>query len=264
MSIQGKIQFLKAGLKCYAANFDNPLLLQWYFRHRSRLLKFRDIHRGESCFIIGNGPSLNKMDLSLLKGRHTFGLNKIHLLLERCDLDLSYHVAVNALVIEQSIRNIEALDCPSFLSFGAARTLTRGFDHIHMLATNGYFQAPYTFHTDPLHPICEGYTVTFVALQLAFFMGFKNVFLIGVDHNFKAAGNPNEEQHLAGQDANHFDPRYFSNMNWHLPDLEASELSYNLARFFYHRDGRQVLDATVGGKLQVFPKIAYEDAIRMT
>jgi hypothetical protein len=52
-------------------------------------------------------------------------------------------------------------------------------------------------------------------------------------------------------------------MKWHLPDLEASEISYSLARFFYSRDGRQVYDATVDGKLQIFPKIPYEQALRM-
>lgn len=255
---------LKRALKFYAGNYDNRMLIEWHLKHRGRLQKFREMHQGESCFIIGNGPSLNDMDLSQLKGRYTFGLNKIHLLLERVDLDLSYHVAVNSLVIEQSIRAFEALDCPSFLSFGAARGLTREFDKIHLLATDSFFPAAYSFYPDPLQPITEGYTVTYVALQLAYYMGFRQVFLIGVDHNFVCQGSPNEEQRLGGEDLNHFDPRYFSNMSWHLPDLEASELSYHLARFFYNRDGRQIFDATLGGKLQVFPKISYRQALAMS
>lgn len=262
--LREKLHLVKAGLKLYAANYDNRLLLEWYLKHRSRLLKFRDIHKGDSCFIIGNGPSLNKMDLSLLKGRYTFGLNKIFLLRDRFHLDVSYHVAVNPLVIEQSMREFEGLDCPSFLSFGAARKHTKGCDHIHMLATDSYFATPYTFHTEPLHPISEGYTVTYVAMQLAFYMGFEKVFLIGVDHSFKSSGNPNQEQHLLGEDPNHFDPRYFSNMNWHLPDLEASEVSYHLARFFYNRHGRQIFDATVDGKLEIFTKISFHDALKIS
>ena len=261
MKVTEAFRCVKHGLQFLAGNYDNRLLVEWHLKHRRRLLKFRNVHQGESCFIIGNGPSLNKMDLSLLKGRHTFGLNKVHLLLEKFDLQLSYHVAVNSLVIEQCVREFEALSCPSFLSFGAARDFTRKSDHIHMLATDSHFHTPYSFYTDPLQPISEGYTVTYVALQLAFYMGFEKVFLIGVDHNFKVAGTPNEEQRLSGEDENHFDPRYFSDMKWHLPDLESSELSYHLARYFYGRAGRQVLDATVNGKLQIFPKVSYREAL---
>lgn len=242
----------------------NMLYSEWCLKHRNRLLKFQNRHAGESCFIIGNGPSLNRMDLSLLKGHSIFGLNKVHLLLERFDLELRYHVAVNSLVIEQCIREFESLGCPSFLSFGAARNITRGHKHINMLATDSYFATPYSFYKTPLQPIAEGYTVTFVAMQLAYYMGFSKVFLIGVDHNFNASGNPNEEQILRGEDQNHFDPRYFSNMKWHLPDLEASELSYSIARFFYGRGGRQIYDATVDGKLQIFPKISYEQALSIS
>ena len=112
-------------------------------------------------------------------------------------------------------------------------------------------------------PIFEGYTVTYVAMQIAYYMGFSKLFLIGVDHNFKAPGNPNEKQFLQGDDQNHFDPKYFENKEWHLPDLEASELSYHLASFFFRRDGRRIYDATVDGNLQIFPKIPYEDAVKM-
>ena len=31
-----------------------------------------------------------------------------------------------------------------------------------------------------------------------------------------------------------------------------------MAREAYEADGRQVLDATIGGKLEVFPKVAYD------
>lgn len=243
---------------------DRPLLAEWYLLHRSRLLKFSDLHKGESCFIIGNGPSLNKMDLSQLKGRYVFGLNKIHLLLDRIDLKLSYHVAVNSLVIEQCINEFNGLTCPSFLSFGAARHLTRATDHTYFLATDSYFQAPYSFYRDPLQPMTEGYTVTYVAMQLAFYMGFSRVFLIGVDHNFKTTGKPNEEQILEGEDQNHFDPRYFSNVKWHLPDLDASEMSYRLALWFFKREGRMIFDSTVEGNLHVFEKISFQQALELS
>jgi hypothetical protein len=182
---------------------------------------------------------------------------------DKIDLNLSYHVAVNSLIIEQSIKEFETLRCPSFLSYGAAHNLTLDLDHIYFLGTGRYFNAPYSFQSDLTQSIHEGYTVTYVAMQVAFYMGFNNVYLIGVDHNFKADGNPNEKQLLTGEDQNHFDPLYFSNKQWHLPDLEASELSYHLARFYFNRSGRRIYDATADGKLQIFPKIPYAQALKI-
>jgi hypothetical protein len=243
-------------------NYYDRDYINWYVMHRPRLLKFRNIHQGEDCFIIGNGSSLNKMDLLPLNDYYTFGLNKIHLLLNKFNLDVSFHVAVNPLVIEQSAQEIEMLRCPSFISYRGSNGLITPMDHVYFIITQGR-QVPYTFQSNLLQGIHEGYTVTYVAMQIAFFMGFERVFLIGVDHNFIAKGKENEKQYLSGEDLNHFDPTYFSNKEWNLPDLEASELSYHLARFFYSRDNRSIYDATLDGKLNIFPKISYEQALQI-
>jgi len=255
----GWLSCLKENILFFLNNYNDVTLLEWHFKHAGRLERFRDIHAGQDCFVIGNGPSLRGMDLSLLNGYHLFGLNKIYLLFDRLNLNLSYHVAVNSLVIEQSIKEFESLACPSFLSYRAASPWGKCSDNFFFLAT----VAPCSFYHDITKPVYEGYTVTYVTLQIAFFMGFRRVFLIGVDHSFSCQGNPNEQKYLEGEDPNHFDPNYFANKEWHLPDLEASELSYQMARFFYSRDQRQIIDATVGGKLQVFPKTSFEAALQL-
>ena len=247
-------------IKLYINNPEDKQYIHWAFTYANRLSKFHNLHIGEDCFIIGNGPSLNKMDLTPLKNHHTFGLNKIYLMFNKVDLNLSYHVSVNPLVIEQSAAEFEKLFCPSFLSFRAANHIIRPLDHIYFIFTSA---GPYLFQDNAILRMHEGYTVTYVALQLAYFMGFKRVFLIGVDHNFSASGKPNEKQLYAGSDQNHFDPHYFENQQWQLPDLEASELFYRIAKFFFTRNGRQLFDATVDGKLQIFPKISYDQALLM-
>ncbi len=240
-------------------NIHDLVYLQWYFRDSKRLRKFKNIHKGESCFIIGNGPSLNKMDLSLLTSLNTFGLNKIYLMLDKVDINLTYHVAVNPIVIEQSKRHFEALNCSSFLSMRPAYRSVKRMNHIYRICTGGSFP----FQTDASRILYEGYTVTYVAMQLAFYMGFSKVFLIGVDHNFVAFGKPNEEQNLVGHDPNHFAGNYFGNQKWNLPDLDGSEVAYHLAKFYFERDNRCIYDATVDGKLEIFPKISYEEAIAL-
>ena len=50
----------------------------------------------------------------------------------------------------------------------------------------------------------EGYTVTYAALQIIFYLGFKEVVIIGMDHRFTYEGEPNEERLLTERDTNHF------------------------------------------------------------
>ncbi|HNO30912.1 MAG TPA: hypothetical protein PKI78_03930, partial [Anaerolineales bacterium] len=100
--------------------------------------------------------------------------------------------------------------------------------------------------------------VTTFALQIAFHMGFEKVILIGVDHNFTSKGDANKTVTSEGDDPNHFMPNYFGKgVKWQLPDLDTSEVGYIMAREAYRRAGREVIDATVGGKLTIFPKVDY-------
>lgn len=231
--------------------------IEWYLKYAKPITKYKNIHKGEDCFILGNGPSLNKTDLNQLGSYYTFGLNKIHLIFDKVDFRPSYHVAVNPLVVEQSIKDFEALPCQSFLAHKSSRKITKNKAHINFILCGG----PLSFRKSLLYPISDGCTVTYVAMQIAYYMGFENVFLIGVDHNFKTKGSPNEKQFLKGDDVNHFDPNYFGNNEWQLPDLEGSEVSYRLAKHFYERNDRCIYDATVDGKLQVFPKLTFEEAL---
>ena len=121
------------------------------------------------------------------------------------------------------------------------------------------YTPPSTFSEDVSGRVFEGSTVTYVALQLAFHMGFEEVALVGVDHQFSSSGRPNETVISDGGDPNHFSPDYFGEgFRWQLPDLEASEAAYRMAKKAYDQAGRRVVDATVGGRLNVFPKVRFE------
>lgn len=231
----------------------------WYLKEQNRLRKFHDLHKDQDCIIIGNGPSLNKMDLSVLKDYHTFGLNKIYLMKNRgIDLNLSYLVSVNKFVIEQSEQQYLEMNHPVFLSYKNRIESFKENKNIHYVLSYGEKD----FSTKVTQPLNEGGTVTYVALQLAYYMGFKRVHLIGVDHSFKQEGKPNEKQKMETEDANHFDPNYFKGQTWQLADLDRSEQSYLMARQAFEKNGRAVLDATLNGKLQIFPKVNFEEALK--
>ncbi len=118
------------------------------------------------------------------------------------------------------------------------------------------------FHTDVSKGFFEGYTVTFAALQLAFFMGFSTVVIVGMDHRYRYLGLPNEPHALQGPDPNHFDPSYFSGHTWDNPDLANSERFYAMARSAYEADKRRIIDCSVNGACTVFEKGRLEEVLR--
>lgn len=227
-------------------------------RERAAALRgLRNRHLGERCVIMGNGPSLNNTDLSLLRGETVFGLNRIYLMFDRLGFEPAYHVAVNELVVQQCAAEIDQLSIPMFTTWHNAQYLQRRDIYLlNQLATK-------RFHTNVAHGVWEGMTVTFVAMQLAYYMGFDHVILIGVDHSFVTQGEANRTVTSTGADPNHFDGSYFGKgFKWQLPDLDGSEMAYALARRAYERAGRRIVDATVEGKLQIFPKVSLETELR--
>ncbi len=227
----------------------------WRRSSKSNLAQLHNTQTGKRCFIIGNGPSLRHLDLGKLKNEVTFGMNRIYLLFPELGFSTTYFVSINDLVIQQCAADIRSLTMPKFLAW-------RSHPSIQPTPDMSFLYTTYTgpkFSRNVGGRVWEGATVTYVALQLAFHMGFEEVILIGVDHNFVSQGDPNQTVTSTGDDPNHFSPAYFGKgFKWQLPDLDTSEIAYRMAKSAYEEAGRRILDATLGGKLTVFPKVDYD------
>ena len=227
----------------------------WRRESRRKLALLKDSHKGERCFIVGNGPSLKNTDLSKLNNDFAIGMNRIFLAADELNFKPDVLVCINDLVVEQSVEDFNALQMPKFFSWRARKWLTMD-DYTHFLYTT--YTEP-KFATDMRGRVWEGATVTNVCLQLAYYLGFSEAILIGVDHSFATKGTPNTTVQSQGDDPNHFSAAYFGKgFRWQLPDLETSEIAYRMARKAYEADGRKVLDATIGGKLAIFEKVDYD------
>ena len=215
---------------------------------------YKKVHSGERCFILGNGPSIATMDLGSLQSEISFGLNRIYMHFDNMDFKPTYFVCMNELVIEQSSEAIEELTLPRFINWNRRKLFASDKSILFLLES----YKPH-FSDDLLKGVWGGATVTYVALQIAYYMGVQQVILIGVDHNFVAKGAPHKIVVSQGEDQNHFDKEYFpKGFRWQLPDLTISEYAYRLAKEAFEADGREILDATVGGKLEVFTKVDFD------
>ena len=247
---------------------DLPQAMAWHLSgrakaNRKRLRNFKDLHEGARCFIIANGPSLARTDLRPLKAETTFGMNRIYLNFKEMGFQTSYYLAINELVLNQFAGEIAYLGMPKFLNWNQRKRFREVNDLNYLRLKLGFHD---TFISDISRPLCSGGTVTFAALQVAFYMGFQQVVLVGLDHRFASKGRPNEVQVRAeARDQNHFHPNYFpAGSRWQLPDLRRSELAYGLARRAYEAEGRIILDATVDGACPVFEKVTYESLFNVS
>ncbi len=236
----------------------------WRRESNKRLAELKNIHKGKRAFIMGNGPSLKQTDISRLKNEITFGMNRVYLAFPEWGFSTTYLCITNDLVVEQFVDDIAAQPIPKFIAWRSHRHFEKLPPSSFILPT--FIYTSYTgprFTPDVRWRVWEGATVTNLALQLAFHRGIEQAILIGVDHNFTDKGAANKTVTSQGDDPNHFMPNYFGKgVKWQLPDLDTSEIGYAFARDAYRKAGREVLDATVGGKLTIFPKVDYNSLFK--
>ena len=199
------------------------------------------------CLVLGNGPSLKDMPRELLEKYPTFGSNRVYLL---DGFTPTYYAAVNPLVVKQFANEINKMDCEKYITEKLSSRIP-GSIPLNNVGCN-------LFSFRPDKYIWEGFTVTYVLLQLAFWKGFDEVGLLGVKHEYTFTGSPNQLLNAKGPDLNHFAPDYFTDgMIWNAPDLERSENAYRIAHQVYSDAGRGIINLTPGTKLEVFPKGDY-------
>lgn len=237
--------------------------------HRPRLRALREKHRQDDrCFVIGNGPSLNSMDLEKLSGEVTFAVNGFFLKAASLSWHPTYYVVEDHLVAEDRQEEIAAFSGPTKLfPANLAYCLPQAedtifFDHRPRLS----FPDGFDFSLQADQVTYTGCTVTFTCLQLAAYLGFSNIYLIGVDANYSIPSDARRSNtdgvavlDMNSDDENHFDGNYFGKgYRWHDPQVEKMLLAYEEARKVTSEAGIQVLNAGVGGELEVFPRVDFD------
>jgi len=236
----------------------------WFYRQpertRQTLAELQAVARGKPIIVVGNGPSLNETPLEEFSHLPSIGMNKIDLLYSRTEWRPSLVVCENDLVVRQNRSVFSDSEIPVFLAWKSRWHIGRNENpNLHYFRS----RATQAFSKNAGEWVAGlGWTVTYTALQFAYYLGGDPVVLFGVDHRFDSVGSGIAKR--TGPDVNHFDPGYFApGQRWGLPDLTGSEKAYRAARLAFEEDGRQILDATIGGQLQVFTRIDLDEARRI-
>lgn len=211
--------------------------------------QLRTTRSSDVCVVVGNGPSLNSTRLELLEG-HDVLVTNYSILNSRIRKLAKYLCVTNYLVAEQGAHAFNTLErihkiVPYWLSYCILPT-----ELTHYVRSVGVEQ----FSTDFRDNVSWRSSVSFFAMQVAYALGYRKVVLVGFDHFYRQPDRIEEGTiiHQDGDDTNHFDHRYFKGKDWQAADTAKMEAMYLLAKEAFDADGREIVNCTEGGKLEVF------------
>jgi hypothetical protein len=231
-----------------------------------KVKKFKDIHRGESCFIIGNGPSLTAEDLNKIKNQVSFSANRINLILEESEWEPYYYTFIDALLAKNFFDDLYKMPKKEMfvvVTDAGFNSLKKQFKN-RCIFLRSYHEHEKSglpkFSEDLSKKMNTHGTVLYANIQLAVYMGFKNIYLIGVDNNYAINklkdGKIQVNKELIGKD--HFRDRYYESIesSKQVPNnIYAMTQAFISAKHYCDQRGINIFNATRGGKLEVFPRV---------
>ncbi len=216
---------------------------------------------GKRCFVIGTGPSLTAQDLESLKKEYTFASNSIFRYFEQTDWRPTFYSVCDRTYFRANLEK-----CSSVQPIEARLFPLDFIDDFGIFENSLYYsrvaisRKRRLFKTNPLNGLAEGSTITYFLLQLAAYMGFSEVYLLGIDFNYSTSIN-NQGKIIENKDVKDyaFDDKA---SNYTLPNLDASYISYCAAQKYCEMHPEfKIYNATRGGKLEVFPRVNFDDII---
>ncbi len=254
---------MKANIKSFLVS------IKQYWQNRSackELRKYKDIHKGQRCFIIGTGPSLKVKDLEALKGEYTFGSNRIFEIFPLTSWRPTYYINQDYQLIEKFQNEISAVDVlRKFMPIECKKFFAQKKDTSYfVLRYKEYYPKEADFSTHIDRYMGQGFTVTYGAIQMAYYMGFSEVYLLGIDHNYSISLDEKGVPIINKGAKDYFEGSRASNKGLNLPRVVESTMAYITAqRFCEKHKGFKVYNATRGGKLEAFPRVNLDNVVQI-
>lgn len=237
-------------------------------RYGRYMRKIHNRNVGESCFIIGNGPSLTAEDLNILYKNDidTFAVNRIFKIFPQSEWRPTYYVSTDHVLIRDMLEDVNNISAKE-------KYIPLQNKYYHDIKVKG---AHYFFRNDLREKDqLEGFsldcseqvnmrgTVTIACMQLAMHMGYRHIYLLGVDHNFDKVITESGEVVVDPSVKNYFCEGYDDDVaNEVMHNLGNTTKSYMDISKFCSRHGVEVVNATRKTKLEAFKKMTFEEAIK--
>lgn len=120
-----------------------------------------------------------------------------------------------------------------------------------------YYTPISVFSENALLYVVDGATITYSAMQMAYYMGFSKVFLLGVDFNYSKKVMQNGKIIEGREKVSYFDSKY-DPQNFNAGYMEGMHQAYETAQRFCQSHDFKIFNATRGGKLDVFERVDFD------
>lgn len=227
------------------------------------VLALRDRHLGGRAWIVGNGPSVRHEDLAAIsEGDIVFCFNRFYLSYPDHPLREDYVVSADTLMVEdfgQEMIDIST-GLPLFCIHPSVTKDLRG-KFVRMTPSDNHLPV---FSGNAARSVAVGGSSVFVALQMAHYMGIRDVALYGIDYSFNMhlVRDPRFPFPVSFQDGNHFIKSYRGTRPWCPPTWRDISAGFLNARVAFEITGGRIVNATRGGRLETFPRVDFDDFVR--
>ena len=224
----------------------------WEDKRYTELRQFKDIHKGERCFIVCTGPSLTLEDVNKLKENNEIclSMNSIIKMLDKTDWRPTYYILNDPITFEAMSKY------PLFYDTGTrflGNTLSNfaNFQKDDFIIPTDLLEVlrygcAKTFSDDMYSIVYTGMTVTYMCMQIAAYMGFKEIYLLGCDCNY---GGPKR----------HFDDKGYDVVDAPINVENNMINTYKVAQAYCEsHENFKIYNATRGGMLEVFPRVNFD------
>lgn len=220
-------------------------------------------YSGNRCFIICNGPSLNAEDLTKIheNGDISFAANKIDKIFPKTPWRPTYYSVFDEgyqRTLLSTMQNVYC-ECQFYRTDSYLTTRKIKGKKVLWLNTDGnrkYLDNPKFSEnlSDITYAIA---TVTYISIELAVYMGFREIYIIGCDNSYGI------EVLKDGTIVNHNKPSYFegSDKNDSTKNIGSPwqmNIAYEYARKYADKHGIKIFNATRGGYLEAFERVDFD------
>lgn len=231
--------------------------------------KYKNKYKGQSCFIIGNGPSLLPEDLDKLNKKEivTFASNKVYKIFDKTSWRPTFYAIVDESVADEDCikqNNMFSCEAKFFRRQGwYVYRKIKGATYLNSWHSRKYLGNP-CFSEDLSDGVYTIATVTYVLLQIARYMGFSNIYLLGMDNRYKYGMNKNGEvyrnqnvlSYFGEEDSEEKIPK-IAPATWEL------DLAYEYADKYSREHGFRIYNSTRGGFLEKFERVEFDEIVSL-
>ena len=262
-------------IKRITASIQARFIQPWMMKHFEKtapgkaLAAYKNKYEGRRCFFVGNGPSLRAEDLTRLheQGEITFGFNRIYNIFDQTPWRPTFYISQDEKMLGGCAGAVNGTEMGTkFIPIQMRwwhEICVDGAREFRIIDQQVEDPRQFGFSDDIAKGIYNSSTGMYTAAQLAAYMGFKEIYFIGVDHHFRVSQNSNGEIVVDNTVKDYFTDKYNEDKdNLYIPNTEKSTLTYIAMKHHCGSRGIRVYNATRGGKLEVFERVTFEEALK--